>query len=265
MLQRNLVKKGLYLLWSYGAFFLLIACYSNSNNKPTPSTTIKVAAAASTQPVLQALQELYQQQHAVQFENYVQASGKLTAQIEQGAAIDIFLSADSLYPAYLQEQGRTARPSVVYARGTLALWSRDKPLGAGQNWSNFSLLPSERLVLADPKAAPYGKLAQQALQAAGVAQSMPTQLVYGQNIEQVNLYLYNELVDFGLTAHSSLLHPKLKGKGHFLLLPHYQLPQAVALIQPLEGEVSKAAQQFYEFLQSAEAQQVLLDYGYALP
>lgn len=247
---------------SYGLLFLgLTACFSNPN--PQHSTIIKVAAAASTQPVLQALQKLYQQQHAVQFENYVQASGKLTAQIEQGAAIDIFLSADSLYPAYLQEQGRTARPPVVYARGTLALWSREKPLAAGQDLSTFSLLPSERLVLADPKAAPYGKLAQQALQAAGLAQS--TQLVYGQNIEQVNLYLYNELADFALTAHSSLLHPQLQGKGYFLLLPSYQLPQAVALIQPLEGEVAQTAQQFYEFLQSAEAQQVLLEYGYALP
>lgn len=249
--------------WLLLLLFLATACQSNTPTQQVP--TLKIAAAASTQPVLKALQELYRQQQKVQFENYVQASGKLTAQIEQGADIDLFLSADSLYPAYLQQQGRTAAPPVVYARGALALWSRDKLWKKGQSLNNFQLLPKERLVLADPKAAPYGQLAQQALQAAGLDQSLQSQLVYGQNIEQVNLYLHNGLVEFGLTAYSSLLHPKLQGKGRFIALSQYQLPQAMALIQPLEGEVPQAAVQFYEFLKSTEAQQILLKYGYALP
>jgi molybdate transport system substrate-binding protein len=121
------------------------------------------------------------------------------------------------------------------------------------------------LVLADPKAAPYGQLAQHALQEAGLGQAWNEQLVYGQNIEQVNVYLYNEVADFALTAHSSTLHPKLKGKGQFLVLAAYQLPQAVALIQPLEGAISTQARAFYEFLQSPQAQAILLKYGYALP
>lgn len=256
------LKYACYLL-----FFMLISACTTT---PAPSNTtkpqqpiIKIAAAASTQPVLKALQAHYQQEQEVLFENYVQASGKLTAQIEQGAAIDIFLSADSTYPAYLEQQGRTALPPVVYARGSLALWSRTTPLPV--SLLALQLQPHQRLVLADPKAAPFGQLAQAALQETGLAQAWKEQLVYGQNIEQVNLYLYNEVADFGLTAHSSVQHPKLKGKGQFLVLPAYQLPQAVALIQPLEGTVSSQARAFYDFLQSPQAQAILLKYGYALP
>ena len=255
-----------YLKIFVGSCLLLIM--SACNTPAAPKSThplIKVAAAASTQPVLKALQESYQEEQTVVFENYVQASGKLTAQIEQGAHIEVFLSADSLYPAYLEEQGRTAVPPVIYAKGSLALWSRTQPLDRLQGLAALELLPTQRFVLADPKAAPYGRLAQQALQEAGLEQAFKEQLVYGQNVEQVNLYLYNEVADFGLTAHSSLQQPQLQNKGSFLVLPRYQLPQAVALIQPLDGTVSAAAKAFYQFLQSPKAQAILLKYGYGLP
>lgn len=260
MLVINYKKK---LLISCCLLLVIVAC--NSSAKRSNQPLIKVAAAASTQPVLKALQELYQEEQVVLFENYIQASGKLVAQIEQGAAIEIFLSADSLYPAYLQQKGRTVEPPVVYARGSLALWSRVPNLETSQDLQSLNLAPQQRLVLADPKAAPYGRLAYQALQDAGLTKILQKQLVYGQNIEQVNLYLYNEVADFALTAHSSLLHPQLQSKGQFLLLPSYQLPQAVALIQPLNGKVSNQAKAFYQFLQSAKAQAVLVEYGYLLP
>ncbi|MFK7796926.1 MAG: molybdate ABC transporter substrate-binding protein [Aureispira sp.] len=247
----------------YALFFMAMNACNTAPSKVATQPSIKVAAAASTQPVLKALQVQYQQEHAVLFENYVQASGKLTAQIEQGAAIDVFLSADSSYPAYLAQQGRTALPPVIYAKGSLALWSRKQLLGL--SLPAIQLQPKQRLVLADPKAAPYGKLAQRALQEEGLEQAWKEQLVYGQNIEQVNLYLYNEVADFGLTAYSSVLHPKLQDRGHFLVLAAYQLPQAVALIQPLDGTVSAEARAFYEFLQSEAAQAIFLEYGYALP
>lgn len=247
----------------YGLLFMAMSACNTAPSKVVNQPSIKVAAAASIQPVLKALQAQYQQEQAVLFENYVQASGKLTAQIEQGAAIDLFLSADSAYPAYLAAQGRTAVPPVIYARGSLALWSRTPLLSLA--FSALQPQPNQRLVLADPNAAPYGKLAQRALQEAGLAEAWKAQLVYGQNIEQVNLYLYNEVADFGLTAYSSVLHPKLQDKGHFLVLAAYQLPQAVALIQPLEGTVSAEARAFYKFLQSEAAQAILLKYGYALP
>lgn len=250
----------------YGGVLLLILVITNActNTNPTSNQPlIKVAAAASTQPVLKALQAAYPID--VDFENYVQASGKLAAQIEQGAGIDLFLSADTTYPAYLQQQGRTAETPVIYAKGSLALWSRDTSLIWSDDLAELPIKATQRLVLADPKAAPYGRLAQQALEEAGVAQALQPQLVYGQNIEQVNLYIYNEVANFALTAHSSLLHPKLQNKGQFLLLPRYQLPQAVALIQPLEGTVSEEAVAFYDYLQSAAAQAILLEYGYSLP
>ncbi|MGH1339761.1 MAG: molybdate ABC transporter substrate-binding protein [Aureispira sp.] len=251
------------IIFSSCLFLLIVACTSSSTKSNLP--VLKIAAAASTQSVLKALQEKYQEEEEVVFENYVQASGKLTAQIEQGANIEIFLSADSLYPAYLKEQGRTALDPVIYARGSLALWSRTTLLDTLQGLAALVLQPEQRFVLADPKAAPYGRLAQRALKEAKVEQAFKEQLVYGQNVEQVNLYLYNEVADFGLTAHSSLQLPQLQGRGSFLALSNYQLPQAVALIQPLDGEVSTEAKTFYEFLQSPKAQTILLKHGYMLP
>ncbi len=250
---------------------LLLGLWACTSNQASDVPRLRVAAAASTQPVLKALEDAFQKEQlattgqAVTFENYVQASGKLVAQIVQGAQLDVFLSADSLYPAYLATEGRTAVPPITYARGSLVLWSAQEELVLPQNLQQLELTPQQRLTLADPKAAPYGRLAQRALKEAGILEKWPTQLVYAQNIEQVNLYLDTQVADLGLTAKSSLAHPILKDKGQYLLLPAYQLPQAMALLQPLEGAPKPEARAFYDFLQSKEAQAILMAYGYDLP
>jgi len=102
-------------------------------------------------------------------------------------------------------------------------------------------------------------LARRALQEKGLWQTLQAQLVYGGSVAQVNHYIQTKAVQAALTAHTS--SHQLEATG-FWLLPTYELPQAMLLIQPTGRSVAPAAHAFYAFLQSQEAQAIWQNFGY---
>lgn len=221
--------------------------------------TIRIAAAASTQYVLEALIEAYTVKEAVQMETVISSSGKLTAQIEHGAPIDIFISADTFYPNYLFDKGMGIERPVVYAYGQLVLWT----FGAYDLSRGAAILVDptiQRIALADPKTAPYGKLSQAYLKQKNLYQDLEDKIIWGESIGQVNQYIHTQAVEIGLTAKSVVMAPSLKGKGQFVVLENAQLAQSMLLLK--RGKERKVATQFYVFLQSSEAQKIFEAYGY---
>lgn len=235
--------------------YCCILCSSSCNVSTT--NKIIVAAAASTQYVLDELIEYYQKEHAVVIETIISSSGKLTAQIEQGALIDLFLSADTLYPSYLEQHQIGIEQPVVYARGKVVLWTYG-------NWNvdeglNVLTAPSvDKIALADPKTAPYGELSKMILEDANLYALLKEKLVFGESISQVNQYVTTQSVAIGLTAKSVVMAPHLKEKGLFKEIANYELPQGMLLLTKHEQ-----AKSFYQFLQSEVAQSIFEKYGYA--
>lgn len=220
--------------------------------QPQPPA-LRIGVAASMYPALRRLQAPYQAQTGQRLELVVHASGKLTAQIEQGLALDLFLSADTLYPTYLYQKGHGAAPPVVYAEGRLVLWLSPN-FGTPQGWSSLQTSGIERLAIANPAVAPYGLLAQQALQQAGYAHALSGRLVYGESIAQVNHYISTQSVDAALTAYSSVQDTTLFNPAQLWEVPGVRLPQSMLLL----GESpSTEARAFYAFLQGEEAREVL--------
>ena len=90
----------------------------------------------------------------------VGSTGKLFAQIKQGAPFDLFFAADQPRPAQLYDEGFTAGPSQTYTVGRLVLWH---PKQAASTVLTKQLDETERLAMANPALAPYGLAAQQTL------------------------------------------------------------------------------------------------------
>ncbi|CAA6830371.1 MAG: Molybdenum ABC transporter, periplasmic molybdenum-binding protein ModA (TC 3.A.1.8.1) [uncultured Aureispira sp.] len=241
-------------------FFVLIIVVLKSCTPVSEKKTIRVAAAASTQYVLEALIEAYNSKEAVQIEAVISSSGKLTAQIEHGAPIDIFISADTVYPNYLFENGRGAAPPTIYAYGQLVLWT----VGTYDLSHGVAVLIDssiQKIAIADPKTAPYGRLSQAYLKEKNLYKRLEHKLILGESIGQVNQYINTEAVEIGLTAKSVVMAPKLKGTGQFVDLENTSLAQSMLLLK--RGKNSTLAVGFYTFLQSTEAQKIFAEYGYS--
>ena len=192
------------------------------------------------------------------------ATGKLYAQIVNGAPFEVFLAADSATPARLEREGQASAGSrFTYAVGRLVLWSAQPGLidAAGEvlQRGNF-----RRLALANPKTAPYGAAALEVLQARGLYASLQEKFVYGENIAQTQQFVASGNAELGFVALSQVWQDGRLTSGSAWQVPpglHAPLRQDVVLLK--RGEHSTAARAFLDYLKSDAARQVITAYGYA--
>ncbi len=195
------------------------------------------------------------------------SSGKLAAQIKNAAPYDLFLSADMKYPQKLYEEGMAITRPLVYAQGALALLSskaRDFSKGI------FSLEAKEikKIAIANPKTAPYGRAAREALVKAKLYEKLKDRFVYAESVSQTVAYA-TMAADIGIVAKSSLFSGKMKkfqrGKNWLSLDPSLYTPinQGITILKHGRKNVEAAA--FFAFIFSKEAGEIFRRYGYMTP
>ena len=140
------------------------------------------------------------------------SSGTFYTQIKNGAPFDVFFSADNERPKILEEEGLGVKGSrFTYAIGRLVLWSSDPDLVKGED-----TLRSEKfkhLAIANPKTAPYGVAAMQAMQKLGVWGAVQPRLVIGENLGQTIGFIESGNAELGFLALSQVMDPKIKVRG----------------------------------------------------
>ena len=191
-------------------------------------------------------------------------SGKLTAQIKNGAPYGIFMSANMRYPEALFEDKLAVTKPIVYAKGALAYFSvkpRDFSRGA-------RLLKEEsvsKIAIANPKTAPYGKAAERALRNAGVYEDVQSKFVYAESISQVVSYAVTA-ADVGIIAKSSLYSSTMsqyeENVNWASVNPKLYSPINQGIVLLKYGENSKECRAFYDFILSDKAKEIFKRYGY---
>jgi molybdate transport system substrate-binding protein len=155
----------------------------------------------------------------------------------------------------------------VYANGVLVLWTLN-PLDLGKGIQVLNDPAVQKIAVANPKLAPYGREAINALDHFKLRAAVEARLIYGESISQVNQYIDSKSADIGFTAKSVVLAPEMAGKGKWVELPRdsYQpIEQGVVILKHGEETASKAAHRFIEFLASPAARTIFEKYGYLLP
>ncbi len=240
----------------------------NTSEEPRAATDpssvgLTVSAAANLSFAIREVAQRFEANTGIPLAVNLASSGQLTHQIEQGAPVDIFLSADVAHVEILERAGLTVDGSrAVYALGRLTLWvrsERDQPISDLRGL----LAPSvERIALANPKHAPYGVAARHALQRAGHWQALQPKLVLGENVRQALQYAESGNVDVGLIP----LSLAKRAGGRWQLMPadlHPPLEQALVILR--RSEQIAAAQRLRRFLLDGAGREILAANGYDLP
>ena len=218
--------------------------------------TLYVAAAANLSYVMPKLLEVFKTHYPnIAVKVSYASSGKLTAQIQKGAPFAVFLSADTSYPKFLYTKGFALTHPVVYAKGALALYSK--------KITRLSELPKlSRIAVANPKTAPYGKAAKEALQNAGLYDKLKSKFIYGQSIGQTTAYAI-KAAEAGLVAKSAMYAPKMaKLRSYFHDIdPKLYTPIAQAMVLLKNSD---AARTFFVFILSRDAAKIFEKYGYVI-
>jgi molybdate transport system substrate-binding protein len=192
------------------------------------------------------------------------ATGKLYAQIGEGAPFAVLLSADAKTPAKLEEEGKAvAGTRFTYAVGKLSLWSAD-PGRVGAD-PKAALIASDTLhvAIANPDLAPYGVAAREALTALGLWETIQPKIVMGENIGQTFSMVDSGAAQMGFVATSAVQAPGKEPKGS-----RYDVPQE--LFKPIRqdavllkaGEGNAAAIAFLDYLKGDKAKGIIASFGY---
>jgi molybdate transport system substrate-binding protein len=238
-----------------------LSCLLGACQQPT---RLRVAVAANVQYVAQVLKQEFEKETGLTLELVVNSSGKITAQVEQGAPYDVFLSADTKYPQALYLKGLTLGPPRVYGYGKLILWTT-RPLDLRRPLPRLLAAVPGKVAIANPETAPYGQAALQALAYYGLKEATREKLVLGESVAQVNQYILSGAVDLGFTAQSVVREPALQGKGTWQEVDpkaYAPIAQSAVLLRTAGSRPAKEARQFFEFLFSLKAQSIFRRYGY---
>ena len=192
------------------------------------------------------------------------SSGKFVTQIENGAPFDIFMAADMKFPQTSFEENLTLNKPVLYAQGSIAiLSSRELDLKKGMDLLKEKSI--SKIALANPKTAPYGVAAIEAIKNAKVFDDVENKFVYAETISQVITYT-TTAADIGFIAKSSMYDEKMtKYKENINWIevdPKLYTPIDQGIVILKNGKDNKEVKAFYDFILSNSAKKIFTDYGY---
>jgi len=229
--------------------------------------TINVAVAANVSYAIEELKAQFAKTHPdTKVQVTLSSSGKLTAQIKNGAPYGMFMSANMKYPDALFTDGIAITKPKVYAQGALAMLTTKK-LALNEGLELLRKSDVSKIAIANPKTAPYGKAALDALRKAGVLEDVEKKFVYAESISQAVTYSITA-ADIGFIAKSSLYSPKMsmyKKDVNYVDVDttlYSPIKQGIVLLKPAKGSSEYRA--FYEFMLSEKAKEIFRDYGYVV-
>lgn len=216
---------------------------------------LTVAVASNFAQTAERLASGFEQDSGFEVRLVTGSSGKLFAQIANGAPFDVFLSADQARPEALEQQGLGVSGSrVTYALGRLVLWSRDPEYSGRNCLDELARLGAGRLAIANPRHAPYGMAARDFLANAGLWQRLEPRLLVGENIAQTLQFAATGGARFALVAASQLLSaevPVASCSEAIASTRHAPIRQQAVLLQ--RAADNRAALRFLAYLKSPAA------------
>lgn len=251
-----------------GSQFLTAAVIAIALSAAMPSDaraeTARIAVAANFSAAMEQLEAAFEARTDHDLVVAYGSTGKLYAQIVNGAPFDVLLAADQERPRRLEDRAAIAAGSrVTYAVGRLVLWS---PNGEAAGPDQLRACAMRRLSLANPDLAPYGAAAIETMRAVGAPGACASNRVYGENVAQAFAFARTGAADVGFVALSQLLAlpPDQRG-AHWEPSPdmHAPIRQDAALL--LRGADNAAATAFISFLKSDDAAAIIERAGYRRP
>lgn len=230
---------------------------------------ILIAAASDLNPAMNEIGSVFEKANpTVKIEISYGSSGNFFAQIKQGAPYDIFFSADSSYPARLEEEGLAVRGKRhPYAVGRIVLWMPKKSVVNPREGLKVVLKPEiKKLAIANPTHAPYGRAAAEALRHYGFFDKVQNKLVFGENISQTAQFVQTGAADAGIIAMSLAISPGMAREGNYWIIPTESYGKLEQVYVVLKAGMNKSSvKDFLEFVQGNSGKKILSRYGFLLP
>jgi len=201
-------------------------------------------------------------QHAPVVPNYG-PSGNLAKQIVEGAPVDLFISANQKWMAYLRDEKKIDPASeTILAANTLVFVGTRNPAVTKM----ADIVGLKQIGIGSPKSVPAGEYALQALEKAGIAKQLEAgrQLVMAKDVRQSLTYADRGETDGAFVYKTDALMAT-RAVVLFEVPPELYEKITYPMGLTMEGAKNGEAKAFYDFLAGPEGLQVFLKYGFSAP
>ena len=235
---------------------------------PPGGNPLRIAAASDLTFVMPELNRLFSAVHPGQTaQTILGASGTLVAQIRHGAPFDLFLSADRHFPEALVASGMAASNSLThYANGRVVLWTTRPAVDPQVGLAILRDPEVQRLAIANPLHAPYGRAARDILRHADLWDAWSNRVVLGETVAQTAQWVESGSVDVGLVSRSWVQAPRAGQLGRWWEVPvgfHGPLEQVAVVTR--RGGSHPGAEFYLKLLRSRPAIDLLKRFGFDVP
>lgn len=227
----------------------------------TQAEQINVAVASNFAAAITDVSQRFENETGHQLTLIFGSTGKLYTQIKNGAPFDVFLAADERRPALLESNGDAIAGSrFTYAIGKIVLWSPDIQY-SNPGISTLQQQDFRFLAIANPKLAPYGRAAEETLQALQLSDLFNGKIVRGENINQALQFVSSGNAQLGFVAFSQI---KMTASSN----SYWEVPQE--LYSPIQQQAllikdNDTARDFLNYLQRPDIINIINNYGYSTP
>lgn len=226
--------------------------------------TVVVAVAANFAAPMHKIAAAFEADTGHRAELSFGATGKFYAQISHGAPFQVLLSADDTTPERLAREGKAvADTRFTYAVGTLVLWSA-QPGYVDAHGAVLKTGDFRHIAIANPRLAPYGAAAVQAMDKLGVTAQLQPRFVQGENIAQTFQFVSSGNAPLGFVALSQVMVDGKIAKGSAWRVPaelHAPIRQDAVLLAPGKGNAAAAA--LLAYLRGGKARAIIASHGYS--
>jgi molybdate transport system substrate-binding protein len=263
--MKNQVSRLLRVL---GVFAFLLFVVQGKPLLAQQKTEVRVAAAADLKFAMGEVAAEFKKATGTEVSATFGSSGNFFSQLQNGAPFDVFFSADIDYPRKLESAGLTEPETLyLYAVGRIVIWMpKESPVDLqNQGWKALQDSSVQKIAIANPEHAPYGRAAVAALTKAGLYDEVKPKLVLGENISQAAQFVQSGNAQAGIVAMSLAISPAMKD-GKSWEIPtdmHPTIEQAAVVMKDAKNK--EQAKAFLEFMKSDAVKKIMQKYGFTMP
>ena len=255
------MKKTAQVRGAFGRMALALA-FLALLSLPVQAAEMTVSAAASLTNAFNEIKGLFEKNHAgLKVNVNYAASNPLLKQIQEGAPVDIFASADQA----TMDKAVAAKVIDPATRKDFALNDLVLivPAGSKKPAKLEDLKALKRIAIGNPDSVPVGRYTRDALTTAKLWEAVQPQLIMGNSVRQVLDYVARGEVDAGFVYRTDA--KQMADKVDVVMIVEGHAPVSYPIAVATTGKNAKMGQEFLNFVLSAEGQAVLAKYGFSKP
>jgi molybdate transport system substrate-binding protein len=193
-----------------GRLFSAVVLFMGLRGGFCAAQEITVETAADLQFAMQEVGAHFQQETGKSVKLIYGSSGNFVHQLQNGAPLDMFFSANLDYPKQLEAAGLTEPGTFYqYATGKIVVWvPNDSKLDLSSGLKALLDPSVKKIAIANPEHAPYGKAAVAALQKENIYEPVKDKFVLGENISQAASFVPQGRLTWALW-HSLWRYPRM--------------------------------------------------------